>query len=982
MSWDLLQRFLESDVFNSNPFLPVSYLSRYADHVGIHYVLCNKLRQFPYEDIEFFLPQLCHLIISVDNESMALEEFLLDLCEESVTAALLTFWLFQTYLHDLSNNPSTNAFQTCRRVYNKVQHIVFGLADTGRHEKIKENVLPVTVLSSFVLASVALPMIPQWAGPLAVAQARKPQNELETVMEAKDKDGPKPQRAKTVTASSSKLAKRPKGTSASSHADGEEGRPRSSKPSSPKPKPRPGTSESKRPSALELSSLEARLSSASLPLPSPNVSTRPVSPMSVSSSTTRPGDNIKRRHSHHVKGLGLDSDLSVAQKVGLLRQHYFRSQTQFLTALEGISNRLVIVPKPARMSALRAELALISQDLPAEVDIPVICPPALVEGQPGKSCHHRIVRLNPAESTVLNSAEKVPYLMMVEVLRDDFTFNPDTPDNQRLLGKLIGEGGTSRRLFDLSSESPKVTQTPVPPAEPILDSVFEPVSGDLGSSPMLKPFDDEPAAKFPPRSIPPQSVQRISSGATTSSTTLEAVTPRTSGQSASRSSSPGGRKMTLNLPRPVPQAADQPDFSALATHMRTASQMLAQLEANSGKRPKQEVAAIRSKIIASMQSLEEQSFDTEDQGPTFDTIIAKNSVASPPIDNPDLDEDAPLDKAMDTNINASAGRERMENDFKTGGVQRRGDRDDPSAAVFGEAWEAKKERIRKSSPYGWMKNWDLVSVIVKTGSDLRQEAFACQLIQVCHKIWLDAEVDVWVKLMRILVTGESSGLIETITNGVSLHSLKRSLTLASIESGQNPRHRIATLKDHFLKAFGHPDSKPYRAGVEAFKRSLAAYSMISYILQLKDRHNGNVLIDSEGHIVHIDFGFMLSNSPGSVGFEAAPFKLTHEYVDVLGGIGSQDFEDYKKLCKQAFQALRRSADNIIDLVAMMGHESRMPCFAVGVAHATNTLRQRFQLHLSEKEAEQFVETDLIGKSFGSYYTRLYDTFQYRTQGIY
>lgn len=52
-------------------------------------MLCQKLRQFPYEDIEFFLPQLCHLIISVDNESMALEEFLLDLCEESVTAALL-----------------------------------------------------------------------------------------------------------------------------------------------------------------------------------------------------------------------------------------------------------------------------------------------------------------------------------------------------------------------------------------------------------------------------------------------------------------------------------------------------------------------------------------------------------------------------------------------------------------------------------------------------------------------------------------------------------------------------------------------------------------------------------------------------------------------------------------------------------------------------------------------------------------------------
>jgi phosphatidylinositol 4-kinase len=412
---------------------------------------------------------------------------------------------------------------------------------------------------------------------------------------------------------------------------------------------------------------------------------------------------------------------------------------------------------------------------------------------------------------------------------------------------------------------------------------------------MLKPFDYEQAAKHHGKVLPVSHPQRMSSGATTNTAFSDAATPRSSGgASTSRSSSPGPMRK-LTLPHRNANSVDQPDFSALATHMRTASQMLAQLEATSGKRPRQEVAAIRAKIIASMQSLEEQSFDVDDgQGPTFDAILAKSAAAA---SNPDLDEDTPLDSAM----NASAGVARMENDIKTGGLQRKGDRDDPSAAVFGEAWQAKKERIRRSSPYGWMKNWDLVSVIIKTGADLRQEAFACQLISVCHKIWVDAGVDVWVKLMRILVTGESSGLIETITNGVSLHSIKRSLTLTSIESGQNPRRRFATLRDHFLKAFGPADSDPYRAGVDAFKRSLAAYSMISYVLQLKDRHNGNVLVDSEGHIIHIDFGFMLSNSPGSVGFEAAPFKLTHEYVEVLGGLGSPEYEDYKKLCKQAFQ---------------------------------------------------------------------------------
>lgn len=293
-----------------------------------------------------------------------------------------------------------------------------------------------------------------------------------------------------------------------------------------------------------------------------------------------------------------------------------------------------------------------------------------------------------------------------------------------------------------------------------------------------------------------------------------------------------------------------------------------------------------------------------------------------------------------------------------------------SAGGLGEKWEDKVERVRSSSPYGDFPGWSLKPVIIKAGDNCRQELLAIQLAQTFSHIYSDAGLPLWLRPFEVIATSTTSAFIEAVTDAPSIHAIK----------SRAPRG--TSLRQHFEAKCGGGGTPAFRTAQRNFVESLAGYSILTYILQVKDRHNGNILLHDDGHLIHIDFNFMLSTSPGGINFESSPFKLTREYLEVMDsddtGMASEAFNYYKVLCIQGYLAVRKHAERIILLVEMMSG-SGCPCFKAG-AKVMNNLRKRFNLGCTEEQCVEIM-LSMISDSMDAWCTRQYDFYQRVLNGI-
>ena len=294
--------------------------------------------------------------------------------------------------------------------------------------------------------------------------------------------------------------------------------------------------------------------------------------------------------------------------------------------------------------------------------------------------------------------------------------------------------------------------------------------------------------------------------------------------------------------------------------------------------------------------------------------------------------------------------------------------------VFGETFKQKERKLKKTSLFGKLDSHKIFRCIFKTHEDLRQEQFATQLINEFFQIFKLEKTGCWLNTYEIISTGNDAGLVEMVNDSVSLDQLKQKIN-------------HAPLRDFYLYNYGKGDanSQGYKNAMNNYIASLAGYSLVCYFLQIKDRHNGNILIDNEGHLIHIDFGFLLSNAPGKgLKFENAPFKLSNDMVDCLGGVNGKHFESFRKLLHKGFMAVNKHRQKISILVEMMwcGHGKNLDCFEKG-QEAIDQLKIRLNPKENMKPSDMKKHVDnLISQSVDNWRTKWYDIFQYHVQGIF
>ena len=179
--------------------------------------------------------------------------------------------------------------------------------------------------------------------------------------------------------------------------------------------------------------------------------------------------------------------------------------------------------------------------------------------------------------------------------------------------------------------------------------------------------------------------------------------------------------------------------------------------------------------------------------------------------------------------------------------------------------------------------------IIKKSVGLRKEQIISNLINI-----LQYKISIFnfdeIPTYQIIMLNKDIALLEFIENSITLRQINdKGYTLQNYILNNNINSKLDIIKTKFVN-------------------SLAISSAIAYIIGIGDRHLDNIMINNQGQIFHVDYGYILENP--TIIFNMPEIKVTDEIIDFLGGTNSIYYNEFKKLIVQVYNQCRANK-NII-----------------------------------------------------------------------
>ncbi len=165
--------------------------------------------------------------------------------------------------------------------------------------------------------------------------------------------------------------------------------------------------------------------------------------------------------------------------------------------------------------------------------------------------------------------------------------------------------------------------------------------------------------------------------------------------------------------------------------------------------------------------------------------------------------------------------------------------------------------------------------------DIRKDATAMGMAKLFVKLLENNGIQVPFISYEVVPTSPTSGFIEIVQRSKTLHEIFQEGTINNYLQMHNPEKKFGEILENYMK-------------------SLAFWTIFTYLLGVGDRHLENIMLTSDGVLFHIDYGFIL-------GYETKPYvPLIRIDNSILEGIGGNvQYEKFKSICIDMFLCLRR-----------------------------------------------------------------------------